>query len=371
MSAALAPLPPFKRSRVALRLTAAAALGRFELQRCARCGAVQYPPREACHRCLSIDLEWKLQSGTGRLIARTTLFHSHEPFFRQRLPWRLGLVSLDVGPTVLAHVHQSVTTVPAPVEVAVRLDKAGQAVLVARLPGGSIAMNEDPHIREMSCDPRGLSVFITDGTTSVGPPLVRELIEAGAKRIWVGHLPGETFNVPSPEVTAVLFDVRSDETIARAAQSFGASVDILINSGSTDAGVAASPREEMEVNYFGLLNLARHFAPAMQSPSGPVTRAWVNFLSLYALSNLPAQSTYSASMAAALSFSQGLRARCRPAGLRVMNVFSAPMSPDGLARAVVAAMRDGLEDVYPGDVAQEWLGRWLHSPKVLERELAE
>ena len=42
-------LPPAARGRVALGLTAAAAEGRFALQVCADCGAVQYPPREACH----------------------------------------------------------------------------------------------------------------------------------------------------------------------------------------------------------------------------------------------------------------------------------------------------------------------------------
>ena len=33
-------------------------------------------------------------------------------------------------------------------------------------------------------------------------------------------------------------------------------------------------------------------------------------------------------------------------------------------------LRDGVEDLYPGDVAQEWLERWRDNPKVLERELA-
>ena len=46
--------PPGGRSRVALGMTAAAALGRFELQVCRDCEAVQYPPREACHKCLSV-----------------------------------------------------------------------------------------------------------------------------------------------------------------------------------------------------------------------------------------------------------------------------------------------------------------------------
>jgi hypothetical protein len=29
-----------------------------------------------------------------------------------------------------------------------------------------------------------------------------------------------------------------------------------------------------------------------------------------------------------------------------------------------------VEDVYPGDVAQEWLARWRDNPKALEKELS-
>ena len=85
----LPTLPPAARSRVALGLTAAAALGRFELQQCRDCGTVQYPPREACQKCLSVRLDWKAQSPGGELIAQTVLHHSNDLFFRERLPWRL------------------------------------------------------------------------------------------------------------------------------------------------------------------------------------------------------------------------------------------------------------------------------------------
>ena len=102
-------MPPAARSRVALGLTAAAALGRFELQQCGDCGTVQYPPREACQSCLSIKphLE-EAATGGGELLAQTVLHHSNDLFFRERLPWRLGLIKLDCGPTVVAHLHESV-----------------------------------------------------------------------------------------------------------------------------------------------------------------------------------------------------------------------------------------------------------------------
>ena len=121
-----------RHSRAALRMTEAAASGRFELQQCSKCGAVQYPPRDACHRCLSVELQWTLQSGAGRMISETTLFHSHLPQFRSRLPLRIGLVHLLSGPVALAHVEKSVPAAPADVEVAVQLDESGYAMLVAR-----------------------------------------------------------------------------------------------------------------------------------------------------------------------------------------------------------------------------------------------
>jgi ribosomal protein L40E len=62
-------LPPWARGRTALGMTAAAAEGRFELQVCQECGALQYPPREACHVCLSARLKWKPQDGQGELLS--------------------------------------------------------------------------------------------------------------------------------------------------------------------------------------------------------------------------------------------------------------------------------------------------------------
>src|SRR5262249_8531646 len=134
------------------------------------------------------------------------------------------------------------------------------------------------------------------------------------------------------------------------------------------SGAGAGAREEMDVNYFGLLHLAECFGPLLQAKAATGIAAWVNLLSVYAMCNLPSQATFSASMAAALSLSQALRARSRPTGLRVLNVFAGPLTPDSLARAVVAALREGTEDCYPGEVAQDLLARWLESPKVLERQ---
>ena len=111
-------------------MTAAAAAGRFELQQCRQCGAVQYPPRDACVRCLSVELEWTPQPAGGRLISETTLHHSH--LAKTGLPLRIGLVQLQSGPVALAFIGNAVPAAPADVQVAVKLDDDGYAVLVAQ-----------------------------------------------------------------------------------------------------------------------------------------------------------------------------------------------------------------------------------------------
>lgn len=395
----LPTLPPAARSRVALGLTAVAALGRFELQQCRDCGSVQYPPREACQDCLSIRLQWKTQKPDGELLAATVLHHSNDLFFRERLPWRLGLVRLACGPTVVAHLHNDVPAAPAQVRVAARLDRAGQAVLVALPDKETSDMADDRQLREFTCDPKFRKVLVTDGKTSVGQALVKALAAAGAELIWVGYAePWKKFSgfdelQKLPQVTLLPLDVTDSKNVREVAAEIGGKVDILVNNaeyhrafGIANRQGVETARAEMDVNYFGLLRLAQEFGPAMRSRGADGVAsavAWVNLLSIYALANFPPHGTFSASKAAAQSLAQCLRAEMRPAGVRVVNVFPGPIddewnqlllppkiAPAALANAIVKALREGIEDVYPGDVAQEWLERWRDNPKALERELS-
>ena len=392
----LPTLPPAARSRVALGLTAAAALGRFELQQCRECGMVQYPPRESCQSCLSVNLIWKIQKPEGELLAQTVLHHSNDLFFRERLPWRLGLVKLDCGPTVVAHLHEAVEQ---RVRVRAMLDRAGQAVIAALPSKESSDMADDRQLREFTCDPKQRKVLVTDGKTGLGQALVKALAKAGADIIWVGHSePWKKFAgfedlQKLPQVTLLPLDVTDSKNVREAAAEIAGKVDILVNnaehhrsSGIGNRQGVETARAEMDVNYFGLLRLAQEFGPAMRSrgADGKASAvAWVNLLSIYAHANFPPHGTFSASKAAAHSLAQCLRAEMRPAGVRVVNVFPGPiddewnqllpppkLAPDTLARGILGALREGVEDVYPGDVAQEWLARWRDNPKALERELS-
>jgi len=156
-------MPRSLRSPVSQGLSSAAAVGRFELQVCSQCAVVQYPPREACVRCLSTRLVWQLQSGAGELLSRTVLHHSHDPYFLARLPWTVGLVRLDSGPTVLVHLPQNAPVPPARVWVSARLDRSGAGVLVASERKDGADLNDDRRLRELTSDPSDVDLFTTDG----------------------------------------------------------------------------------------------------------------------------------------------------------------------------------------------------------------
>lgn len=397
-------LPPASRSRISLGLTAGAARGVFELQVCRACKAVQYPPREACRECLSDLLDWTPQSGAGELVAHTTLRHAMENYFRERLPWRLGIVKLDSdgpreSPTLIVHVHGDCAEPPARVRVRAMLDRAGQAVLLALPEKDTPHMSDDPQMRELTCDPKFRKVLVTEGKSPVGQAVVRAMIAAGSDLIWVGEaapwkkIPGFEEIKALPEVTVVDLDVTNPDSVKRCASQIGQKVDILVNTAEQHRAYriggrygTENARAEMEINYFGLLRLTQEFGPVMMSRGADTETnavAWVNILSIFALANNPDQSTFSASKAAALSLAQAMRAGMQKTGVRVINLFPGPLdvewnqelrppkvTPAALARAIVGALQGGAEDAYPGDVAKDWYERWRTDPKVLERELA-
>jgi NAD(P)-dependent dehydrogenase (short-subunit alcohol dehydrogenase family)/uncharacterized OB-fold protein len=390
-------LPPEARSRAALGLAAAAAEGRFMLQVCGECGTVQYPPRDACSACLSVDLPWRDIPPAGRLIAETTVRTSPNAYFRERTPWRIGTVRLDAGPSVICHVHGDVGC-RSRVRVACRLDKSGQGVLIALPLEATTDMQDDPQLRELTCDPKFRRVLITDGRNGNALALARALAEARASIVFVGEAEGWR---PYPTRAAlagiagvefVPLDVTDTKSVQELAGTIGGKTDILINNarfvrpgGIMNRDDTVFARDEMEVNCLGLMRLAQAFGPALRARGADgvaSAAAWVNILSVYAWSNLPAFGAFSAASAAAHSLSQCLRAELRPGGVRVMNVYCGPtedewhqplpppkVSAAALAKATVAGLRDGLEDVFVGEVATDLIERWRAGPKILEREM--
>jgi len=394
----LPTLPPGSRSRAAQGLTRAAAEGRFEMQVCADCATVQYPPREVCGNCLGEHLDWQPVACGGELIAITTLRHSNDLYFRERLPWRVGTVRMDAGPSVVANVHEDCADAGR-VRLSLRLDRSGQAVLHALPEKDTPNMNDAPQLRASTSDPKFRRVLVTDGKSALGLATAKAMLDAGATTVFLGD-PTTWKTVPAfdklaadPRIQVVELDVTSTDSVDRLAASIGGKVEILVNTAGylRDGGImnrkdVMLARDAMEVNALGLVRLAQAFGPGMcfRAADGQNSAtAWVNVLSIHALAALPMRGAWSASQAAAHSLSLTLRAEMAGAGIRVLNVFTGPveedweqltpppkLAPSAVAKAVVRGLLDGVEDVYLGDIAEEIRGRLRENHKAVERELA-
>jgi NAD(P)-dependent dehydrogenase (short-subunit alcohol dehydrogenase family)/uncharacterized OB-fold protein len=393
------PLSPQRvRSRTAHGLTAAAAEGRFALQVCLDCSTVIYPPRDACPSCLSARLPFRDVPRGGTLIAETILQTSTESYFRERTPWRVGTVKLDAGPVVVAHLHGDAVEGDR-VRLELKLDKSGSAVAMALPEKDTENMADDPHLREMTCDPKFRRILITDGRTSVGEAMAQAFSDAGASIVFVGlanpwkPFPGMETLRKIDHVEIVPLDMTDTESVTELAGQNGARIDIVVNTaehvragGIVDRHGLTVAREEIDVRYLGLLRLAQAFGPILRSRGADginSAAAFVNLLSVHALMNWPAYGSYSATEAACLSAAQCMRAELRGGGVKVVNVFFGPLetewfqtvpppkvTPAALANAVVRALRQGLEDVFVGDVAEDVRQRLAVNPKALEREMA-
>jgi len=390
-------VPPDARSRAALGLSVAAARGRFMLQVCKECSAIQYPPRDACSSCLSVGLDWQVVSSRGRLVAETVVRTSTHVYFRERAPWRVGTVQLDCGPSMICHVHGD--CVPqGNVHIINRLDKSGHAVLFAVPEKEMPAMEDDPQLRELTCSPKFRRILITDARSESGLALAKAFSGADAAIVFAGeaeswrHWPEREDLQMLDNVELVPLDVSDTQSVEELCGEIGGKVDILVNNarfvrpgGVIDGGDLIFAQQEIEVNCLGLMRLAQAFGPVMRGRGADGVNsatAWVNILSVYAYCNLPQFGAYSASSAAAHSLSQCLRSELRVGGVRVMNVYaSAPedewhqplpppkVSATKLASAVIEGLREGLEDIYVGDVAKDLIDRWSAGPKLLELEM--
>jgi NAD(P)-dependent dehydrogenase (short-subunit alcohol dehydrogenase family) len=241
-------------------------------------------------------------------------------------------------------------------------------------------------------------VLVSNGRSVIGQQTALALRRAGATTVFVGvadswkPFAGEDVLRGDEAIQIVALDATDEKSAMDLAADIGGKVDILINTseyiragGILDRSGTSTAREEIDQLYFGFINLARAFGPAMRMRGADGVNsaaAWVNILSVYALANFPAYGQSSAVQAALLSLSHCLRAELRPGGVKVVNLFTGPLdvewqqtlpppkvAPRAVANAIVGALKAGVEDVFVGDVAEDIRIRLAANPKAVEREL--
>jgi len=138
---------------------------------------------------------------------------------------------------------------------------------------------------------------------------------------------------------------------------------------------------DFRVNVHGTLAVIKAFLPVLERARDGATI--VNILSLSSLASVPMFGGYSASKAAAYSITQALRPALRPRRIDVLAALPGPIdtdmvkdlelpkaSPADVARAVLAGIEDGEEEIYPDPMAREMGALWNRSPKEYERAFA-
>ena len=109
----------------------------------------------------------------------------------------------------------------------------------------------------------------------------------------------------------------------------------------------------------------------------------MNVLSLSALASIPSLGGYSASKAAAYSMTLALRPQLKAMNIEILAALPGPIDTDmvralpipkarpaDMAKAVVAGIARGEEEIFPDPAAQQMSALWNASPKQLERTFA-
>lgn len=226
---------------------------------------------------------------------------------------------------------------------------------------------------------RGRAALVTGANGGLGAALVKELRERGCK-VYAATRTGKGANFHDGDASVIHVQVdMADPQSIQALISQISDVTLIINNAGVNRndGVLfckneAAAREEMEVNYFGPLSLIRALASQVTEQRDA---AFINILSILAIDPIAECGTYAASKAAAHSLTRSVRAQLRPLGVRVIGVYPGPVdtpmsahlslpkiSPDQVAGAVMTALLDGTEDLFPGEVAKTFVENFALLP---------
>jgi len=237
---------------------------------------------------------------------------------------------------------------------------------------------------------KGSIAIVTGGNRGIGEAFVRGLLQAGAAKVYVGTRTREAAAHLEQEfagrAVAVELDVTNEAQVAAAAKNCP-DVSIVINNagafnnqtllGAPDLQAA---RQEMEVNYFGVLSMCRQFAPVLAANGGG---AIVNVLSAAAILVVPKMGGYSPSKFAARALSTSVRAELADQGTQVSSLIVGSIdtrmadhvegrkeSPDTVAKAGIRAIEKNINEVDTDAFAVNVRAAIARDPGFMEKQMA-
>jgi short-subunit dehydrogenase len=234
--------------------------------------------------------------------------------------------------------------------------------------------------------------LVTGANRGIGSAFVAELLKRGVKKVYLAARDTtslrELLKANDPRLVPLPLDVTDPDQVAAAA-SVAKDVTLLINNagfaafeGAISADTLDRARIEMDVNYFGVLDMSRNFAPVLKANGGG---AIVNMLSMLSFIALPVAATYSASKAAAMSVTRSLRAELLGQGTQVVGVLAVQtetemgvalpeprMTPAEVVSDALDALEAGTSDeVAAGAQTKAIFEKFQADPKGLQAKMSQ
>jgi NAD(P)-dependent dehydrogenase (short-subunit alcohol dehydrogenase family) len=213
----------------------------------------------------------------------------------------------------------------------------------------------------------GSVALVTGGNRGLGRAFVQALLDAGARKVYVGAR--SAFESDDPRLRPLRLDITNPRDIAAAAKECQDVTILVNNAGVGPSGTLLHPvddddiRRAMETNYLGTLAMCRAFAPILKANGGG---ALVNMLSVVSWFVEPSLGSYSVSKAAEWAMTNAIRIELRAQGTLVAGVYAgfietdlvarldlAKARPEDVADVTVEAIRAGREHVLADKTSQE------------------
>jgi len=239
----------------------------------------------------------------------------------------------------------------------------------------------------------GRTALVTGANRGIGEAIVDALVTAGVRKVYAAARSisalGPLVDRHGSRVVPLELDVTNAAQIAAAAAT-ATDVDLLVNNAGivgfhggdfTDPKWIEGGRHEMEVNFLGTFAVTQAFSPVLARNGGG---AIANLNSVASFVSFPILAAYSASKAATHSLTQATRAMLRGQNTQVFGVYPGPIdtrmaeplplekaSPADAARAIVAGIIAGDEEIFPDKMSQGTGSVFFADPKGLERQVTE
>ena len=188
------------------------------------------------------------------------------------------------------------------------------------------------------------TALVTGANRGIGKAFADALLDRGAAKVYAAVR--DVATVGDPRLVPIQLDVTDPDRVAAVARELDDVQLVVNNAGVLNVNIPLSAsldvaRVELETNYLSLVSMTQAFAPVLERNGGG---AFINLLSVFSWVSSPLISTYSASKAAAWSFTNAARVELKRQRTQVVGVHAGPVDTD------MAAAFD-LEKIPPADVA--------------------